>query len=384
MRSHGRKLAQGLERGFPPRSFLSKVTYACAAHFWSSSVFRPLALPPHVCSIGVGGATLGGSSKTPVAIALCRALSERCGPVALVEHAYGARPREARLVERTDSVHEVGDEALVAASALEGRALVVVGPSRQKAVGLASRHARVLVFDGLAQIRPARLTRSILALDAVAPWGAALVPPFGDLRAPPDKLLDVADVVAWVSDERDRGASGDARRNHDERSGHGLHGDEEGGRHGLCGEGDPILPCRPEVPVVPVTWSLRVDTGQRSPSAVEDLRGMRLGLLLGLARPDRILRALRLRGVDPDVRLLFADHAIPSASFMQKAARAAESFRLEAWLATSKCKTRLPPRVGRAPVLELRQELALSESAFDVLVGRRCELPTPWSGSLSD
>ena len=128
--------------------------------------------------IGVGGATLGGSGKTPLALAVARALAERGESVAFVGHAYRARPRFARVVAISDDVREVGDEALLAARTLSPLGVeVIVASTRQAAVSFASRRARCLVVDGLLQTQPRRLARSVLVLDAQAPWGNARFPP---------------------------------------------------------------------------------------------------------------------------------------------------------------------------------------------------------------
>src|SRR5512141_3039268 len=62
-----------------------------------AAVARPLDIPSGVVTIGVGGSTLGGSYRTPVAIALAARLG-RSARVALVSHGYGARVRAPRVV----------------------------------------------------------------------------------------------------------------------------------------------------------------------------------------------------------------------------------------------------------------------------------------------
>src|SRR6476469_6825755 len=95
-------------------------------------VCRPLEIPEGARIIGVGGATLGGSGKTPVAIEIARSLAARGEHVALVGHAYRARPRFARVVEVSDDVREVGDEALLAARMLAPLGVeVIVSSTRQ-------------------------------------------------------------------------------------------------------------------------------------------------------------------------------------------------------------------------------------------------------------
>ena len=59
---------------------------------------RPVRVPDGVRTVTVGGATLGGSGKTRIAIAIARALASRGERVVLVGHAYRARPVFARFV----------------------------------------------------------------------------------------------------------------------------------------------------------------------------------------------------------------------------------------------------------------------------------------------
>lgn len=127
---------------------------------------RPVRVPHGVRTVTVGGATLGGSGKTRVAIAIARTLAARGGRVVLVGHAYRARPSFARFVSPNDRLDEVGDEAIVCARALDGIAKVVVASSRQDAVDHAAAHASVMVLDGPLQLRPRRADLAVLAVDS--------------------------------------------------------------------------------------------------------------------------------------------------------------------------------------------------------------------------
>ncbi len=124
--------------------------------------------------VAVGGATLGGSGKTPLAIACAEAMADGAR-VAYVAHGYRARPeRAARRHAVDDDVATVGDEALVAARALAGRASVVVAPSRQAALELAAERADVVVLDGVLQTHTApRHALSPRRSTPIDPWGAA-------------------------------------------------------------------------------------------------------------------------------------------------------------------------------------------------------------------
>ena len=264
---------QRLERGIAPGLL---VRVAARAYASLVRVERPLRCDvPTLC---VGGATLGGSGKTPLAIAAARALAERGHRVALVGHAYRAQPGRARFVAPGDDVRLVGDEALEAARELADTTVrVVVAPSRQLAVDLAtsaSGGVDVLVLDGPLQLTPKRARLSWLAVDEQAPWGSGDCPPAGDLRAPKAALVASADRVVPV-----RGAS---------------RGAWEGAR------------------LVP--WS--------------SLRALRVGLVTSVARPQRVLSLLGRHGIEPRAVLLGPDHGpLPLPG---------RHHRVESWLTTGK------------------------------------------------
>ncbi len=115
-------------------------------------------------AIAIGGAVLGGTGKTPLAIAVARHLAPRVR-VAIVGHAHRAKPERARVVQPNDSLDVVGDEALLAAR----HAIVVVAPSRQAALDLACEIADVVILDGVLQLEP-RAALSVLTVpDSGAP-----------------------------------------------------------------------------------------------------------------------------------------------------------------------------------------------------------------------
>lgn len=149
---------------------------------------RDLALPA-VPVIGIGGATLGGSGRTPLAIAVARALG-----AILVGHGYRGRVRTPRFVSVDDDPREVSDEAILCA-----RAVPTVVGRRQDALDFAAEHARVLVVDRLLQTRPHRLAYSLLAVDAEEPWGSGTTLPFGDLVGRREHLLAACDEVVPIS-----------------------------------------------------------------------------------------------------------------------------------------------------------------------------------------
>lgn len=279
-------VARALEEG----AFTGPLARA-ASRLWEGvsarGVVRALDFPAHVRVVAVGGATLGGSGKTPLAIACARELARTCSSgarVAFVGHAYGARPGRPRVVSTSDPLQLVGDEALVAAAELQPASVpvpVIVGPDRASAVALASRLADVLVLDGVAQTHPVRATLALLAVDPEEPWGRAVaVPPCGDLRAPVEALLEAADAVVPAVEDDD----------------------------------------------VPFPW--------------EALRGARVGLVSALARPHRVLRSLARRGVVPRVVVRARDHTSVAARNLLEHERSEAP--VDVWVATRKCSLHVP------------------------------------------
>jgi tetraacyldisaccharide 4'-kinase len=303
MLSASRGLEEGRYDGVVAR-FLSRAWGVASAR----ALVRTLGVPGGARVVAVGGATLGGSGKTPLAIACARELARQGARVALVGHAYRARPGRARVVRPGDSLREVGDEALLAARALDAVGVqVVVAPSRALAMALAARDADVLVLDGVLQTSPARASLSLLAVDAEEPWGhAQAVPPRGDLRAPVAALLAASDLVVAVGEN-----SCDVQV-------------VSGGAH----LGDAFLP-----------W--------------EALRSLRVGLACAIARPDRVSRFLGRRGITPVVTAFVRDHAPIPAGILRAHRRM-----VDVWLATPKCALHVDPTC--APLATLEHDLVCS------------------------
>lgn len=224
---------------------------------------RPVRIPPGLRTVTVGGATLGGSGKTRVAIAVAKELARRGERVVLIGHAYRARPGRARVVAANDLLAEVGDEAVVCARALDGIAKVVVAPSRQAAVDHAAPMASVLVFDGPLQLRPAPASLSILAVDV-------------NDASPARSLVAYVDAIMKV----------DARLTESDRA---------------------------------------------------QLRGKRFGLFTAIARPRRLVDALRRDGLLPTVAIEAPDHG-PLSRVTRRALATAE---VDLWVATPKCAMHL-------------------------------------------
>ena len=146
---------------------------------------------PVVC---VGNLTVGGTGKTPVVLALARALMARGVAVHLIGHGYrGARTRTVR-VDAETPVTDVGDEALL----LAREAPTWVAPSRLDAVRAARQAgAELILLDDGWQDPSILKDRVIAVVDAAHPFGNGLLFPAGPLRQHPE-TLDQADWVVAV------------------------------------------------------------------------------------------------------------------------------------------------------------------------------------------
>jgi len=259
--------------------------------------------------VAIGGATLGGSGKTPLAIACAQALASSGARVALVGHAYRARPGHARAVRHEDTLDDVGDEAILAARELAGAGvIVVVAPRRTEAVAYAAHRSEVIVLDGVAQTAPVRASLALLAVDAHEPWGRTrAVPPLGDLRAPISALRSVSDALVAITDPRidavDPSLEGSWPADAHSR------GVWSGGR------------------IVP--WG--------------DLAGTRVGLVCASARPHRVLRFLEARGLNVRAMIRDPDHGPlrSGACLVRGLADAERQSGVDLWLATAKCAIHL-------------------------------------------
>lgn len=301
------------------------------------SVVRRLPAPAHTAIVGVGGATLGGSGKTPLAIECAAELARGGARVVLVGHAYRATPRRPRYVSPGDSLEDVGDEALLAARALAPLgARVVVAPTREAAMALAGTGADVLVLDGIAQLAASRVALSLLAVDPMEPWGRPpSLPPWGTLRAPLPMLLAACDVVVPIGGELE------------EPAGAGL--------------GRSVWPA-----AIESTGAL-AHTGP--PLAWEALRPLRVGLLVALGRPERLVRFLSQRGIVPRAIVRARDHG-PFGLHARGQVALASRFRgIDVWLATPKCALHAERTLPALPVAVIDRSVVLHPSLRSRLRG---------------
>lgn len=259
---------------------------------------------PVVC---VGNATVGGTGKTPLALALIDRLARRGFAVHALCRGYGGRLRgPVRVDTARHRVADVGDEALLLAAA----APTWAGRDRLAAArAAAAAGAEVAVLDdGLQYPRLAKLT-SLLVVDAASGVGNGRVVPAGPLREPLSRARDRADAVVVVGD--------------------GVPPETLAGR--------PLFRLR----LVPTCDAAA-------------LAGRRMLAFAGIGRPEKFFATARAVGVDVAESRTFADHHVFTANELD--ALEARAATLGATLlTTAKDAARMPPeRRAQVAVLGVR------------------------------
>lgn len=147
---------------------------------------------PPVPLIIVGNISVGGVGKTPLVIALVKALAEQGWKPGVVSRGYGGRASRYPLWVTADSeAAESGDEPLLIAT--ECRCPVMVDPDRVSACQALLQQTDVDVIisdDGLQHYRLGRHVE-IAVIDAQRGLGNGHCLPVGPLREPPERLGEV-------------------------------------------------------------------------------------------------------------------------------------------------------------------------------------------------
>ena len=231
---------------------------------WKHSHARPYRA--HARVICVGNLTAGGTGKTPIVIALARALAERGRCPFILSRGYGGRTRGPVLVDAAqDTAREIGDEPLLLARA----APVVVARDRAAGAAFADAHdAEFIVMDDGHQNFDLAKDLSLVVADAETGFGNGRVLPAGPLREPVAQGLARADAVVLVGD----------------------------GTPDLKGFAGPVLRAR----LVPVD--------------VVGLAGKDAVAFAGIGRPDKFFATLRGLGAKLVETIAFPDHHAFSAS----------------------------------------------------------------------
>jgi tetraacyldisaccharide 4'-kinase len=145
----------------------------------------------------VGNLTAGGSGKTPIAIAIAKALLARGAKVAFLTRGYGGSLRGPAFVAADDRATHVGDEPLLLATV----APVIVSRDRAAGARLAEEHGfDVIVMDDGHQNFTLAKDLSLVVVDGESGFGNRRILPAGPLRESVAQGLARADAVIVSGD----------------------------------------------------------------------------------------------------------------------------------------------------------------------------------------
>lgn len=325
----------------PKRSWLRPLVPAYAAALALNEGLRALGMPqvqrlPEVV-ISVGSLSAGGAGKTPLVLALAKALSKREYAVRILTRGY---KRQSQAIERVDAAGDsarYGDEPLLIAQ--RSGMPVFVGADRYRAGLLAqelpeTKRVVYLLDDGFQHRRLAR-SLDVVLLTAADVRDTLL--PAGNLREPLSRLSR-ADVVVLREDEYE--------------------------------ELKPFLRAT-------IQHSAETDEAQLTQPAVWVIR-RRLELpeparlprrplaFCGIARPEGFAAMLASKGVEPIDIIRFPDHHRYADRDMAALASRARGLAADALLTTEKDAVKLTGELrskleAAAPLLIARLEVELLE-----------------------
>lgn len=173
--------------------------------------------------ISVGNITTGGTGKTPLVEWIAGRLTERGHRVCVLTRGYRrANPSERVVVSDGERIvadaEQSGDEAMMLARSLDGKAAVVCDANRVAGAHWAIENLKpdvLILDDGFQHVRIGR-DLDIVTVDATNPWGDGRLVPAGILREPIDSLsradcvivTRTADAIDAGLHERIRQATG--------------------------------------------------------------------------------------------------------------------------------------------------------------------------------
>lgn len=225
---------------------------------WKRQHSRPYrARVPVIC---IGNLSVGGSGKTPVAIAVARLLGQQGAKAAFLSRGYGRKTRGGLVVDaKLHNASTAGDEALLLARI----APTIVSVDRAAGARIAEDiGAQIIIMDDGYQNFSLHKDLSIVVVDGETGLGNGRIVPAGPLRETPREGLGRADAIV------------------------------------VMGNGDPALP------------GFTGTVLRARLNAAERLDNRRVVAFAGIGRPEKFFTTLREAGALVVEAHGFADHHV--------------------------------------------------------------------------
>ncbi len=307
--------------------------------------------------VSIGNLAVGGAGKTPVAIAVARRLAARGRRVAVLSRGYGASRSDARVV--SDGARlllgaaEGGDEPVLVARTLA--VPVLCGPRRADLArtAVAEHRADALLLDDGFQHRALARDLDVVVLDAANPFGNGRLLPAGPNREPRSALRRAG--LVWLSraDQAEPSALERLRALAFEQTAR-----------------EPVESRHAPVEVLDGALGRTFGLGA--------LRGRRVLLLAGIARPAGFRRTCAALGAEIGAEAIFPDHHPFAEGELARVLRDAEGAGCELVVTTEKDAVRLPALAAADPRLravrieaEVLRGGAGLDAALDAALGGR-------------
>jgi tetraacyldisaccharide 4'-kinase len=307
---------------------------------------------PPVPVLSVGNVAVGGAGKTPAALAIAERLLARGRRVAILSRGYGAVRRDPRIVSDGRSMllgaAEGGDEPVLLARRLP-RAAVLCGPHRAALARVAVEQlaADALLLDDGFQHRALARDLDVVVLDAANPAGNGHLLPRGPNREP---LAAVRrSRLAWLSRvDQAAPAALEVLREQVRR---------------LTGR-TPVESRHAPVDVVDGALVRSLGAGA--------LRGKKVAIVCGIARPGSFRRTVEALGAEIAGEHLFPDHHRFAAEDVAAALLQVHGRRCDLVVTTEKDAVRLPSALAadaRVCAVRIRAEIVRGEEELEAEIG---------------
>lgn len=280
---------------------------------WLSSRGRHLSTPV----VSVGAISMGGSGKTPLAIAVAGSLRDAGYAPAFLTRGYKRRTNQELILQARNEapVAQTGDEAQILLRG--GVGPVGIGRDRYR-VGLRMEQqslSTVFVLDDGFQHWRLHRDVDLVLIDTLDPFAGGVFP-LGRLREGPEALRRASGVVLTRT-EPERTYAGMERR---------------------------LRQYNPDVPIfrstiVPTAWLSATD---RKPAPLGNFQASEVAGFCGIGNPASFWRLVRRLGYSPRVEIVFPDHHRYSLDDLRDIGAKCRAVRAKVLLTTEKDYWNLP------------------------------------------